>query len=105
MTKDPDNQLFDFFQDAHHPIQDHPFVDRVSGRITQQKASKRKWLLIGSFIGLLLIILLKSWLLATTPIISAITDLLTQNLLNMMFSPIGYILGGLVSLLVFIKVR
>ncbi len=105
MTKDADDQFFDIFQDDHHPIHEQPFVDRVSESITRQRVNQRKWLAIGTIIGLLLIIVLKSWLMATTSVISAITLLLTENLLSMMFSPIGYIVGGFVSLLVLIKVR
>lgn len=105
MTKDTDSQLFNLFQDAHDPMQDQFFIDRVFRTITQQRVNRRKVLITGLFIGLILIVLLNPWLLATTIVISAITSLLTQNLLNWVFSPFGYVLGGLMALLVLIKLR
>ena len=105
MTEDTDSQLFNLFQDARDPIQDQLFIDRVFETITQQRVNRRKILMIGLFIGLILIVLLNPWLLATTLVISAITSLLTQSLLTLVFSPFGYVLGVLMALLVLIKIR
>ncbi len=105
MKNDYDMDLNRLFADTGEPARDEAFVERVSRRITLSRWGRRvtRVLLVGA--GVVMLALLTPWVMGLTGYVALGSNIFASSIVAMVFSPVGWVLGGVAGLFAFFQSR
>jgi hypothetical protein len=105
MKNDPEMDLIRLFAAVGEPGHGDVFVKRVSKRMALLRYARRVTQILLAGVGVAILALLTPWVMDLTGYVALGSNLLANGVTAVIFSPVGWVLGGVAGLFVFLRRR
>lgn len=105
MEHESDMELMRLFAEKGEPGPDEAFVGRVSRRIRRHRNAQRILMAVIAAASVAVLAVLGPWLMEGISYITLGTTFFARTVVGLLFSPVGFSVGGSLGLFLFIKMR